>query len=102
VPEVATPFSAYCCVVRAEWLDYNGHMHDAHYGTVLSDANEEVFAALELSADYRATTGSSMYTVESHVRYLSECTLGQRLTATTMMVAADAKKVRLYTELVHR
>jgi acyl-CoA thioester hydrolase len=98
--ETRTPFAAYSSEVRSEWLDYNGHMHDASYGVVLSDANEELFAALDLSADYRATTGASLYTVESHVRYLGECSLGQTLRATTMVVAADAKKVRLYTELL--
>lgn len=99
--ERPTPFATYQTVVRSEWLDYNGHMHDANYGIVLSDANEELFAALGLSADYRASTGASFYTVECHIRYLSSCSLGQVLHASTTMVAADAKKVRLYTELLH-
>jgi len=94
------PFSTYRTVVRAEWLDYNGHMHDASYAAVLSDANEELFAALGLSADYRAATGASFYTVECHIRFLASCSLGQALRASTTMVAADAKKVRLHTELL--
>jgi acyl-CoA thioester hydrolase len=98
--ETRTPFAAYSSEVRSEWLDYNGHMHDASYGIVLSDANEELFAALGLSADYRATTGASLYTIESHIRYLAESSLGQTLRATTIVVTADAKKVRLYTELL--
>jgi len=98
--ETRRPFAAYSSDVRSEWLDYNGHMHDSSYGIVLSDANEQLFAALGLSVDYRASTGASLYTVESHIRYLEECSLGQTLRATTILVAADAKKVRLYTELV--
>ena len=98
--EAPTPFAKYRSEVRAEWLDYNGHMHDASYGIVLSDANEELFAELGLSEDYRASTGASLYTVDSHIRYLKECTLGQTLSAETLMTAADAKKVRLYTELL--
>jgi acyl-CoA thioesterase FadM len=98
--EWPTPFSTYSTEVRSEWLDYNGHMHDASYGVVLSDANEELFAALGLSADYRDSAGASLYTVEYHIRYLAECSLGQILRATTILVAADAKKVRLYTELL--
>ncbi|MBA2573879.1 MAG: thioesterase family protein [Nocardioidaceae bacterium] len=99
--EQPTPFSAYRTQVRVEWLDYNGHMHDASYAIVLSDANEEVFAALGLSVDYRATAGASFYTVECHIRYLAECSLGQGLSASTIMVAADERKLRLYTELLH-
>jgi acyl-CoA thioesterase FadM len=101
VRELPKPFSAYSCKVRREWLDYNGHMHDASYGIALSDANEEMFAALDLSADYRATHGASLFTVEAHIRYLAECSLGQTLRAATIMVAADAKRIRLYTELLH-
>jgi acyl-CoA thioester hydrolase len=93
------PFSTYCADVREEWLDYNGHMHDASYAIALSDANEELFEALGLSADYRKETGNALYTVETHIRFLAECGHGQRLRATTLLVAADPKKVRLYTEL---
>ena len=50
---VGAPFTAYRERVRAEWLDYNGHLHDASYATVLSDAHELVFEDLGLSADYR-------------------------------------------------
>jgi acyl-CoA thioester hydrolase len=99
--ERPTPFSTYSTVVREEWLDYNGHMHDASYGIVLSDANEELFAALGLSEEYSATSRASLYTVECHIRYLAECSLGQALRASTIMVAADARKVQLYTELLH-
>jgi acyl-CoA thioesterase FadM len=98
--DVERPFTGYTTTVPAEWLDYNGHMHDASYGIALSDANEELFAALGLSRDYRERTGASLYTVEYHIRYLAECSLGQALTAATFVVAAGAKKVHLYTELL--
>ena len=42
---VGAPFAAYRKRVRAEWLDYNGHLHDAFYATVFSDANELFFEA---------------------------------------------------------
>jgi acyl-CoA thioesterase FadM len=94
------PFSAYRTVVRAEWLDYNGHLHDASYGIILSDANEAVFEVLDLSEDYRATTGASFYTVETHIRFLAECSLGESLRAATVLVDASPRKIRLYTELL--
>ncbi|HEU0288149.1 MAG TPA: thioesterase family protein, partial [Nocardioidaceae bacterium] len=96
---MSVPFAAYRSAVRSEWLDYNGHMNDSSYGIVLSEANELLFVELGLSADYRASTGASLYTVEGHIRYLAECSLGHTLNATTMVVAAGDKKVHLYTEL---
>ncbi len=98
--DVRAPFSTYAVTVPQEWVDYNGHMHDASYVAALSDANEEVFAALGLSADYRAETGASFYTVEYHVHYLAECSLGDRLRASTLVVQADPKRLRLRTELL--
>jgi acyl-CoA thioester hydrolase len=95
----AAPYSSYRTEVPESWLDYNGHMHDASYLVALSDANEELFEALGLSVDYRKTTGASFYTVEYHIRYLAECSLGDVLTATTTLVNADAKRMHFYTEL---
>jgi acyl-CoA thioester hydrolase len=99
--EAPAPFAEYRTAVLAEWLDYNGHMNDSSYGIVLSAANERLLEELGLSAEYRARTGASLYTVETLIRYLAECTLGQTLRATSMLVDADAKKVRVYTELLH-
>ena len=92
-------FSAYNARVLPEWVDYNGHMHDASYAIALSDANEELFRALDLSEDYRATSGAAFYTVETHLRFVAECIEGQRLTAQTLLVSAAAKKIHLYTEV---
>lgn len=93
------PFTAYRERVRPEWLDYNGHLHDASYATVLSDAHELVFESLGLSADYRISHDASMFTVETHIRFLAECSEGQTLTAATTLVDADSKRMRLHSEL---
>jgi acyl-CoA thioester hydrolase len=93
------PFTAYRQEVRREWLDYNGHLHDASYAIVLSDAHEELLAELGLSMDYRTQQAASMFTVETHLRFLAECSQGQTLTAATVLVAADAKRLRLYSDL---
>jgi acyl-CoA thioesterase FadM len=95
----AAPFARYRTTVRAEWIDYNGHLHDAGYAIVLSEANEVLFAALGLSSGYRASTGRAMYTVESHIRYLAESTRGDELAAATLLVRADPKRMRVHTEL---
>jgi acyl-CoA thioesterase FadM len=97
---VLAPYTSYRVTVPEAWVDYNGHMHDASYVVALSDANEELFADLGLSADYRTETGASFYTVEYHVHYFAECAAGDRLTGSTLLVEADPKRMRLVTELV--
>src|SRR5215813_12627813 len=87
----AAPFGQYRTEVRAEWIDYNGHLHDAGYAIVLSEANEALLAHLGLSEAYRTGTGRAMYTVESHIRYLAEAARGDVIEAASLLVSADAK-----------
>ena len=93
------PFTAYRQPVRGEWLDYNGHLNDASYSLVLSAAHELVLESLGLSADYRASHGASMFTVETHLRFLAEVAADQVVTAATTLVEADRKRLRLHSEL---
>lgn len=96
---MAAPFARYRTEVRDDWIDYNGHLHDAGYAIVLSEANEVLFADLGLSADYRASTGCAMYTVEGHIRYLAESKRRDLLSAASLLVSADAKRMRVHTAL---
>ena len=99
---LAAPFTGYTADVKQEWIDYNGHVHDASYAIVLSEANEVLLAALGLSADYQERTGRGMYTVESHIRYLAETARDDRLAAASFLVSADAKRLRVHTVLTRR
>jgi len=96
---LAAPYVEYRTEVREEWIDYNGHLHDAGYAIVLSEANEALLAHLGLSEGYQARTGRAMYTVESHIRYLAEAGRGDVIEAESLLVSADAKRMRLHTLL---
>jgi len=96
---LAAAYSGYRTEVGAEWIDYNGHLHDAGYAIVLSEANEALLAHLGLSEAYRADTGRAMYTVESHIRYLAEAVRGDVIEAVSLLVSADAKRLRVHTTL---
>jgi acyl-CoA thioesterase FadM len=98
VPPTA-PYAQYRTQVREEWIDYNGHLHDAGYAIVLSEANEALLAHLGLSEAYKAGTGQAMYTVESHIRYLAEARLGDVIEAASLLVSADVKRMRVHTML---
>ncbi len=92
----------YLTEVRDEWIDYNGHLHDASYAVVLSEANEVLLAALGLSDEYQARTGQAMYTAEARIRYLAEVRRGDRLAAASALTAADPKRLRVHTALTRR
>ena len=96
----ASAFREYRCEVPERFIDYNGHMNDASYAQVLTDANELFLDALGLSAAYREATGCALYTVEMNIRFLREVSLGDVLTAETVLSTHDRKRVRLGTTVL--
>ncbi|MFJ2743404.1 thioesterase family protein [Streptomyces sp. NPDC087440] len=85
--------------VRPEWIDYNGHMSEAFYVLVFGYATDAMMIETGLHAGYRESTGCSLYTVEAHIRYLSDVPEGARLAVRTRVLGVDAKKLRFTHEL---
>lgn len=81
--------------VKPEWIDYNGHMSEAFYVLVFGFATDKAMDALGLDSAYRASSGCSLYTVEAHVRYLDEVSLGDHLRVMTEIVGTTEKKLHL-------
>jgi len=95
----AAPFIGPAIEVRDEWLDYNGHVTDSAYAVMCTAANEAFLEYLGVSVDYLARTGCTTYTVEAHLRYLAEVAGGATITSETILVDADAKRLRIHTTL---
>lgn len=89
----------YRCAVAQDWIDYNGHMSEAFYVLVFGFATDAVMETLGIDADYRRESDASLYTVEAHVRYLDETSLGDELEVRTTIVGAGAKKLHLAHEM---
>lgn len=85
--------------VRPEWIDYNGHLSEAYYVLVFGFATDAVMERIGLDEQYRTSTHCSLYTVEAHIRYLSEVGPDAELVVTTRLVGAGAKKLRLCHEM---
>ena len=83
-------------VVPAEWIDYNGHMMDAYYFMAFTEATEAFLDHVGLGAAYRARTGSGIYTVESHLCFLSSVTSGATLAYRTQLLGHDAKRLHVF------
>jgi acyl-CoA thioesterase FadM len=96
---VAVPFTGFSCGVPPQAIDYNGHMNDAAYAQVLTDANEVFLDALGLSAGYREATGCAMYTVEITIKFLAEVNADDTITAESRVVSHDTKRLRVHSTL---
>lgn len=86
-------------VVRAEWVDYNGHLRDAFYLLIFSFATDALIERIGLDGAARLARQRSVYTLEAHVSYLREIRLGTAVRVDARVLAVDAKRVHLYLEM---
>ncbi len=84
--------------VPADWIDYNGHTNDSRYLQLSSEACDAFFAWLGVDAAYLAR-GGSYYTVESHVTYVEQSRVGDRLYVTLQVLDHDPKRLHVFTSM---
>lgn len=86
----------YTATCLPEWTDYNGHMNDAMYGRVFSDAIDAMMNEIGLDAAYREETKGTIYTVEDHRWYEAEVHEGAALRVETHLLDLDAKRLQIW------
>lgn len=86
--------------IRAEWIDYNGHLRDAYYGLIFSEAVDALMDRVGLDASYRARTGGTLYTVEMHLHYLQEVKETDTVIVTIRLLGVDSKRIHAALELL--
>jgi acyl-CoA thioester hydrolase len=86
--------------VRAEWVDYNGHLSEAYYVLLFGHATDAVMGAVGLDAAYRARTGASLFTAEAHVRYLQQVGEGDVVEVRSSLIGASGTVLWIWHEMV--
>ena len=81
--------------VVADWIDYNGHMTEHRYLQVFGEATDALLARIGVDAAY-VGAGRSYYTVETHLRHLSQARAGDDLTCATQILHADDKRLHVF------
>src|SRR5262249_2110436 len=56
----------YQTTILPDWIDYNGHLRDAYYALIVSQASDALMDRVGLDAPYRTRTRCTLYTVEMH------------------------------------
>lgn len=91
----------YTDTVRPEWIDSNGHMNLAYYVVVFDLATDRLYDALGIGNGYRAATGNSCFTAETHTVYEREVTAGEKLRVGTVLLGVDDKRLHYFHEMFH-
>jgi acyl-CoA thioester hydrolase len=97
----SAPFDAYRDVVRAEWIDHNGHMNMGYYLVVFDFATDAFLAWVGLDAAHRRAHEVTTFCLEAHVTYHREVRSGDPLRFTTVLLAHDAKRVHYLHTMYH-
>ena len=85
--------------VRPEWIDYNGHLSEGYYVVVFGFATDAVMPRFGMTPEYLVETGTSLYSVEAHVRYLDQVPPGARLEVRSSIIGVTPKLLWLWHEM---
>jgi carnitine 3-dehydrogenase len=81
--------------VPADWVDYNGHVHESRYLQLFADANDALLAEIGVDRAYLAS-GGSYFTVETHLSHLRQLEAGDRVHVTTQILDSDEKRLHVF------
>jgi acyl-CoA thioester hydrolase len=95
------PLTLHHETVRADWIDYNGHMNVAYYVLVFDHATDAVMNSLGIGPAYVAAGQGAMFVVECHVTYDRELTEGDPVVVESQLLDCDAKRVQLFHRMRH-
>ena len=94
-PPKAEPMVMAQMQVLPGWIDYNGHMTESRYLFAASETCDNFLRLIGADMDY-VKGGHSYYTAETHIQHLGEAKLGDRLTGSIQILAADEKRIHTY------
>jgi acyl-CoA thioester hydrolase len=83
-------------VVAEQWLDYNGHLNEAYYVLIFSHATDALIDLIGMNDAWRQANRMTVYTLETHVRYLREVGLGAEVMIDCRLLEVDCKRLRLF------
>lgn len=98
--EIGAPLEMYSSQVEAKWIDYNGHMSESSYLEAFGWASDALFRFVGIDEAYRAS-GKSFYTVETHINYYREASVGEPLGFQTQLLGVDDKRLHFFHTMIH-
>jgi carnitine 3-dehydrogenase len=97
--EPPAPLAIYSREIPPDWIDYNGHVTESRYADLLADATDALLRYVGVDGAYIGS-GSSYYTVETHISYLGQLYAGDRVQAVTQVLGCDEKRLHLFHTLL--
>jgi carnitine 3-dehydrogenase len=87
--------------IPADWVDYNGHVHESRYLELFADATDGLLRTVGVDSGYLAD-GGSYFTVETHLSHLRQLQAGDCVYVTTQVLDSDDKRLHVFHVLLRR
>lgn len=87
---------------KKEWVDYNGHMNDAEYNRVFSDATDAWLALIGLNQETIQRLQYTIFTLENHITFLKEMKEDENIQVKVHLYDYDSKRVHVYMEMFNK
>ena len=88
--------------VKADWIDYNGHMNMGYYLVAFDMiATDGFYDYLGIGAEHKQAIGKSTFSLASNIDFIGEVMEGDPLRFTTQLVDYDHKRLHFYHCLYH-
>ncbi|HLQ96070.1 MAG TPA: thioesterase family protein [Pseudogracilibacillus sp.] len=85
----------YSTQVIQDWVDYNGHLNDAEYARIFSLSVDAFMKEIGITDEFREANAYSMFTLETHVCYLDEVNLDEKVDVQVQLLDHDAKRTHI-------
>ncbi len=95
------PLALFETDVEPDWIDLNGHLNVTYYVRAFDLATDAFMDLLGIGWDYTERERRTIFMLESHVNYLNEMKLGERMRFTTQLIDFDAKRIHIFHEMYH-
>jgi acyl-CoA thioester hydrolase len=82
--------------VLPDWVDYNGHLNEAYYLLIFSHATDAFMDHIGMTPGPEHRKETSLYTLETHLCYLEECSAGQEVEIATQLLDLDKKRFHIF------
>ena len=87
--------------VLPEWIDHNGHMNAGFYMVAFDDATGPWHDYLGIDTPYRRECNRSTFSIEGHITWNRELSVGDPLRMEGQLLGYDDKKTHAFFWLYH-
>lgn len=96
-----SPIKIWDRTVLPDWIDFNGHMNAAYYGTQIQSAAEQFLEDHSgFGGTFSKSEGAGPFVLQNHLHFLGELKEGEEFSIYGRLLDHDTKRMHMYFEMI--